>query len=180
MRKLHNYFYLAITTIALSFAITGCGNSTNGSTSGNNDSNIIEDAADDVGDAAEDVADGVGDAVDDLVGNGGFDNYNDAHDYFLDTMNSYHSDATFELRDEDRELNDYQEGSKGYHFHLYDTSQNENGDLFGEFFVDATDGTIYKKGEDQTVTPYPESSINNENNSTTDDTTGSSATTSQN
>lgn len=166
MKKLHSYFYLMLTTVALSFALTGCGNSANGSTSGNNDNNVLEDAADDVGTAVEDVADGIGNAVDDLVGNGGFDNYNDAHDYFLDTMGSYHSDAKFELRDEDQELNDYQEGSKGYHFHLYDTSNNENGDYFGEFFVDATSGMIYQKGDNDQITPYPENTSNGENNTT--------------
>ena len=166
MKKLHNYFYLMLTTVVLSFALTGCGNSSNGSTSGNNDNNVLEDAADDVGTAVEDVADGISNAVDDLVGNGGFDNYNDAHDYFLDTMSSYHSDANFELRDEDQELNDYQEGSKGYHFHLYDTSNNKNGDYFGEFYVDATNGAIYQKGKDAIVTPYPQNTDNSENNTT--------------
>ncbi len=157
MKRIRNYIYLALTMTAMAFALTACGNSTtNGSTSGNNDNNVVKDAADDVGTAVKDVADGVGDAVEDLVGNGGFDNYNDAHDYFLDTMKSYHSDSKFELRDEDKTLNDYQEGSKGYHFHLYDTGKNKNGDYFGEFFVDANDGTIYKKGDNDTVTPYPE------------------------
>ncbi len=171
MKKLHNYFFLMITMVALSFALTGCGNSTNGSTSGNNDNNnVLQDAVDDVGTAAEDIANGVGNAVNDLVGNGGFNSYNEAHDYFLDTMGSYHSNAKFELRDEDQELNDYQEGSKGYHFHLYDTSNNENGEYFGEFFVDATNGTIYKKGENGLVTPYPENNSNDQNNSSTSET----------
>lgn len=155
MKKLKNYLRLVTITCIVCLAVTGCGNNTNGSTSGNNDNNAVEDAADDAGNVVEDVADDVGDAVDDLVGNGGFDNYNDAHDYFLDTMGAYHSDAKFELRDEDQELNDYQEGSKGYHFSLYDTSKNENGDLFGEFYVDATSGTIYKKDDNGNITEYP-------------------------
>lgn len=171
MKNLKNYLCLVTIIFAACFTLTGCGNKDNGSTSGNNDNNAVEDIANDTGNAVKDVADGVGDAVNDLVGNGGFDNYNDAHDYFLDTMGAYHSDAKFELRDEDKELNDYQEGSKGYHFSLYDTSKNDKGDLFGEFYVDATSGTIYKKGDNDNVTEYPTSNNDNKanNNGTAND-----------
>lgn len=178
MKKLGNYLRLVTIACVFCFAMTGCGNKDNASTSGNNDNNVADDVADDVGNAAEDVADGVGNAVDDLVGDGGFDNYNDAHDYFLDTMGSYHSDAKFEVRDEDKELNDYQEGSKGYRFHLYDTSKNQNGELFGEFYVDATSGTIYRKGDNDAIEEYPG---NNDNtNNTTNNTTNSAANNQQN
>lgn len=154
--------YLVVLTIAVicTFGLTGCGNSDNASTSGNNTNNLAEDVGNDVGNAVEDVADGVGNAVDDLVGNGGFENYNDAHDYFMNTMGSYHTDAKFELRDEDQKLNDYQEGSKGYRFNLYDTSNNENGEHFGEFYVDATSGKIYRRGEDGTISEYPGTTTN--------------------
>lgn len=162
MKKIKNYICLAAVACVVCFVMTGCGNNTTStsgnntsSASGNDDNNVVEDVADDAGNAVEDVADGVGDAVEDLVGNGGFNNYKDAHDYFLETMGAYHSDASFELRDEDEELNDYQEGSKGYHFSLYDTSKNEKGELFGEFYVDATSGTIYKKDENDKITEYP-------------------------
>lgn len=155
---------LTLVACSLCFALTGCGNNDNGSTSGNNDSNVTNDTTNNAGDAAgdlvegagnavEDVADGVGNAVDDLVGTNGFDNYDDAHDYFLETMENYHSDAEFEVREEDQNLVDYQEGSKGYHFKLYDTSKNTDGELFGEFYVDATTGMIYKVDGD-TVTEY--------------------------
>ena len=117
--------------------------------------NAVEDVADGVGDAAKDLVDGTGDAVDDLMGNGGFKNYSDAHDYFMDSMSAYHSDAKFELRNEEKELSDYQEGSKGYHFYLYDTSKKAEGELFGEFYVDATSGTIYRRKEDQSFEEYP-------------------------
>lgn len=155
---------LSLCTICiLGFILTGCGQSTNnGSTSGNNDPNLgnnttedTNNVVDDIGDAAMDVVDGVGNAVDDLVGGNGFDNYNDAHDYFLKTMGDYHTDANFQLRNENKNLTDYQEGSKGYHFTLYDTSNNTEGELFGEFYVDATSGFIYKKGEDGTIVEYP-------------------------
>lgn len=165
MKKFKNYLRLAATACVLCFVMTGCGNNDKASTSGNNDSNAVKDAADDVGNAADDVADGVGNAVDDLVGHGGFDNYNDAHDYFMDTMGSYHADSKFEIRDEDKELNDYQEGSKGYRFNLYDTSKNENGDLFGEFYVDATSGAIYKKGSNNKIEEYPAAKNSTNSNS---------------
>lgn len=180
MKKIGNYLRVLAVASVFCFALTGCGNGDNASTSGNNDNNLAEDAVDDVGDAVDDVADGVGNAVDDLVGNGGFNNYNDAHDYFMDTMASYHSDAQFELRDEDQNLNDYQEGSKGYRFNLYDTSSNENGDLFGEFYVDATSGQIYQKGEDGTISEYPVTNTGNNTNTGNGTTTGNNSTTTNN
>lgn len=169
MKKSVKYLRVLAAAWLFCFALTGCGNSDSASTSGNNDNNL----ADDVGNAADDVADGVGNAVDDLVGNGGFDNYNDAHDYFMDTMGSYHSDAAFELRDEDKNLNNYQEGSKGYRFNLYDTSNDENGELFGEFYVDATSGTIYRRGSNNAIEEYP----GNNGSGTTNGSTGGTGTT---
>lgn len=171
MKKFKNYLRLVTICFALCFTLTACGNSDNGSTSGNND-NATSDVADDVGDVVDDAADGVGDVVDDLVGSGGFDNYDDAHDYFLDTMGSYHADANFELRNEDKNLNDYQEGSKGYHFFLYDTSSNESGDEFGEFYVDADSGLIYKKGDDGTLNEYPGGNKGSSDDATNDTNNG--------
>lgn len=186
---------------SLFIALTGCGASqTSGSTSGNNDpdlgdnttengtlSNDIGDAASDVGNAVDDVADGVGNAVDDLVGRNGFNNYSDAHDYFLETMGNYHTDANFELRNENEDLFDYQEGSKGYRFHLYDTS-NDSNDMFGEFYVDANSGLIYRVEDNGTISEYPaknnntadnnnstnNNSTNNNNNTTNNSTTNNS------
>lgn len=172
MKKLKQYVCLSLICVLFAFSLTGCGTNTANSTSGNNNTdkndmsdnvnNAANEVADGVGDAAEDVVDGakdvaegIGNATDDLLGSGGFDNYNDAHDYFLDTMGAYHSDAKFELRNEDKKLNDYQEGSKGYHFYLYDTSKNSAGESFGEFFVDATSGRIYQKSTSGDITEYP-------------------------
>ena len=157
------YLITLLCMVLLCFALTGCGrNTTNGSTSGNNDatledntSNDADNVLDDVGTAVEDIADGVGNAVDDLVGGTHFDNYADAHDYFLDTMGNYHSDAKFEVRNEKKDLFDYQEGSKGYRFSLYDTSKNTDGELFGEFYVDANSGAIYRMEDDGSVKEYP-------------------------
>ena len=187
MRKFKNYLCLTAVTCVCVLGMTGCGNSKKTSTSGNNTTatteatttNVAEDVTNNVGNAVEDVTDGVGNAVNDLVGNNGFETYEDAHKYFLETMGNYHNDAKFEIRDEDRNLNDYQEGSKGYHFHLYDTSKNESGELFGEFFVDATSGVIYKKNEDGTVTEYrtTNSTTTNNTNGTNNTTNGTSGTT---
>lgn len=165
MTTLKKLFCLSLIACSFCFILTGCGNDKKGSTSGNNDNTMVDDAAENVGDAAgdlvegagnavEDVADGVGNAVEDLVGANGFDNYDDAHDYFLDTMSKYHTDAKFEIRDEDRELDDYYEGSKGYKFHLYDTSKNEAGEYFGEFYVDANTGVIYREEGDDRYVEY--------------------------
>ena len=151
MMTLKKLLCLSAVTCGLCLGLTGCGNSDKGSTSGNNDNNVVEDVADNVGDAAKDVADGVGNAVDDLVGANGFDNYDDAHKYFLETMGNYHTDAKFEIREEDRNLADYQEGSKGYRFKLYDTSTNQDGELFGEFYVDADTGVIYQADGDNFI-----------------------------
>ena len=173
MKKIKYYMCIMAVLTATAFALTGCGkDTTTGSTSGNNNtdkndvSENMSDAAKDVADGAKDagrdvvngakdMAEGIGNATDDLLGHGGFDNYNDAHDYFLSTMGSYHSDAKFELRDENTSLNDYQEGSKGYYFHLYDTSKNTSGDEFGEFFVDADSGRIYRRGSNNSIEEYP-------------------------
>lgn len=174
MKKFKNCLRLAATACVFCFILTGCGNKDNASTSGNNDNGAVKDAADDIGNAADDVANGVGDAVDDLVGKGGFDNYNDAHDYFMDTMGSYHADSKFEIRDEDKELNDYQEGSKGYRFNLYDTSKNDKGELFGEFYVDATSGAIYKKGNNNKIEEYPGNKTTGNSNNTGNTKTNSS------
>lgn len=169
MRKFKNYLRLTAVAFSICFVMTGCGNNDRNTTSNNNTTE--NNLANNVGNAAEDVADGVGNAVDDLVGGNGFNNYNDAHKYFMDTMGSYHSDAKFELRDEDQNLADYQEGSKGYRFNLYDTSKKTEGEHFGEFYVDAATGKIYKKGNNNAFEEYTgntsSTSTDNNNNGTT-------------
>lgn len=156
MKKLTNYLRLTAVACTLCFVMTGCGRNDRNTTTGNNkNKNTTENSvANNVGNAAEDVAEGVGNAVDDLVGGKGFNNYNEAHKHFMNTMGSYHSDAKFELRNEDQNLMDYQEGSKGYRFNLYDTSKNAEGEHFGEFYVDAATGKIYRKGENNAFEEY--------------------------
>lgn len=150
---------MKIATLCLfCFLMTGCGNNDNNATTeAASDNSAMENAGTMVENVVDDVVDGTANMVDDLVGNDGFQNYNDAHSYFLETMGAYHSDAQFELREENENLTDYQEGSKGYQFKLYDKSKNADGEFFGEFYVDANSGVIYKKGNDQTFSEYPTS-----------------------
>ena len=163
MTTLKKVLCLSLVACGCCALMTGCGNNKKTSTSGNNNNNnnAVENAADNVGNAAQDVVNGAENAVEDLVGANGFNNYEDAHTYFMNTMGNYHSDAKFEIRDEDRNLADYQEGSKGYHFKLYDTSKNTEGELFGEFYVDADTGVIYKVGENNQFIEYRGTETNN-------------------
>ncbi|MCR5700839.1 MAG: ubiquinone biosynthesis protein [Lachnospiraceae bacterium] len=152
MRKITHYLTVCSMLVLMTCFFCAC-NKTTASTSGSNNTDK-NDFSEDLSDATNDIAEGARNATDDLLGDGGFDNYADAHDYFLDTMGAYHSDAKFELRNEDKKLNDYQEGSMGYHFYLYDTSKNADGEEFGEFFVDANSGRIYRKTE-TSIEEYP-------------------------
>ena len=119
--------------LAVSVVFTGCGNgrkdsTTKGTTENNNASGTTEDnLVDDAEDAVDDVADGVGDAVDDIAN--GFDNYDDAHDYLLNR-----------LQNDDK----YRDGASGYHFEIYDTSD-DSGKKYGDFYVDKDTGKIYKR-----------------------------------
>ena len=154
MKTFKKLFCLSLVACSFCFFLAGCGNNDTGSTSGNNDNNVMDDTGEAVGGAAEDVADGVGNAVDDLMGTNGFERYEDAHKYFVDTMKEYHPEAKFEIRDIDFEVEYYKDGSKGYEFELYDKSKNEAGEFFGEFYVDATTGAIYKELDDDNLEEY--------------------------
>lgn len=146
MRKIKQLVSITLVFTMLSVCLAGCGNDNN-STSGNN---TADNAGDDVGNAVEDVADGVGNAIEDVgdAVSGGFDNYSDAHDYFLDQMGNDNTDAQYEVRNESQDLMEYQSGSKGYRFELYDTSNDENGERVGEYYVDAESGLVYMRDEE--------------------------------
>lgn len=186
MKTLKKLLCVSVVACGFCFCLTGCGNNDKDSTSGNNDNNVVGNAADNAGNAAgdlvegagnavEDAVDGVGNAAEDLVGMNGFDNYDDAHKYFLETMGNYHADAKFEIRDEERDLEDYQEGSKGYRFKLYDTSKNEKGEFFGEFYVDADTGMIYHETEDDKFVEYRGNTTTNSNAHNTNNKTGNNS-----
>lgn len=70
-------------------------------------------------DAADDIADGAEDAVDDIAN--GFDNYDDAHDYLLNQLGNSEEDGRYVVKNKSEETTEYQDGSEGYHFEVYDT-----------------------------------------------------------
>lgn len=119
-------------------------NGTNGST-GNNVGTDIEDGVEDAGDAIGDAVEDVGDAVGDIV-TGRFDNYDDAHDYFMKQFQGNNNRGNYEIRNEHKELTEYQDGHKGYRFELYDTSSGE-GSRVDEYYVDSESGKIYQKDD---------------------------------
>ena len=134
--------------LAVSVVFTGCGNgrkdsTTKGTTENNNASGTTEDnLVDDAEDAVDDVADGVGDAVDDIAN--GFDNYDDAHDYLLNRLQNDDKDGKYEVRNETKDEQEYRDGASGYHFEIYDTSD-DSGKKYGDFYVDKDTGKIYKR-----------------------------------
>ena len=133
--------------LAVSVVFTGCGNgrkdsTTKGTTENNNASGTTEDnLVDDAEDAVDDVA-GVGDAVDDIAN--GFDNYDDAHDYLLNRLQNDDKDGKYEVRNETKDEQEYRDGASGYHFEIYDTSD-DSGKKYGDFYVDKDTGKIYKR-----------------------------------
>ena len=121
--------------LAVSVVFTGCGNgrkdsTTKGTTENNNASGTTEDnLVDDAEDAVDDVADGVGDAVD---------------DYLLNRLQNDDKDGKYEVRNETKDEQEYRDGASGYHFEIYDTSD-DSGKKYGDFYVDKDTGKIYKR-----------------------------------
>lgn len=134
--------------LATSIIFTGCGNgrkdsTTKGSTQENDQSSATEDnLVDDAGDAVDDVVDDVGDAVDDVAN--GFDNYDDAHDYLLNRLQNDDKNGKYEVRNETKDEQEYKDGASGYHFEIYDASD-DSGKKYGDFYVDKDTGKIYKR-----------------------------------
>lgn len=88
------------------------------------------------------MADGVGDAVEDVAN--GFDNYDDAHDYLLNRLQTDDKDGKYEVRNETRDEQEYKDGASGYHFEIYDAND-DSGKKYGDFYVDKDNGKIYKR-----------------------------------
>lgn len=182
---------LSVLMLVYSFTLTGCGNdnvnsatdnnnqaqngtnqngtnnngNNNGTNNGSNVGNDLSNAVDDVGDAVGDV----GNAVGDMLGANfnGFSSYEDAHDYFMSTMQGQNNSGRYEVRNENKELNQYQNGRYGYQFELYDVTQGE-GSRLGEYWVDRDTGKIYRKndksGEFEEYTGNTTNTQNNGNN----------------
>lgn len=162
--------FLVLTTAAtlMSFAFTGCGGvnnatdakkeeattemaTTENGTANNGNNTVGEDlgnAAEGVGNAVGDVAEGVGNAVGDVLeGFTGFNNYSEAHDYFLNQMGMANGTAKYEVRNEKKDITNYNNDRKGYTFELYDVANNAEGERVGEFYVDTETGRIYQKND---------------------------------
>ncbi len=100
--------------------------------------------------------DSVADAVDDVAN--GFDNYDDAHDYLLNRLGKDNKNAKYEVRNETKDTKEYRDGAKGYHFEIYDTSD-DSGKKYGDFYVDKDTGKIYRKDtKTKKVTEYKSNS----------------------
>ena len=116
--------------LAVSVVFTGCGNgrkdsTTKGTTENNNASGTTED----------NLVDDAEDAV---------DNYDDAHDYLLNRLQNDDKDGKYEVRNETKDEQEYRDGASGYHFEIYDTSD-DSGKKYGDFYVDKDTGKIYKR-----------------------------------
>ena len=110
---------------------------------GNAVGNAVEDAGKAAKDAVDDVADGVGDAIDNL-GGGSFDRYEDAREYLLDKLKKDNATASYEVREDNKDLISYNSndsGAQGYQFAVYETDGNEK---IGTYYVDKENGKIYR------------------------------------
>lgn len=135
--------------LGTSLLFAGCSNRSNDDTTekttAGKASTEDDSLADDVEDAADDIADGAEDAVDDIAN--GFDNYDDAHDYLLNQLGNSEEDGRYVVKNKSEETTEYQDGSEGYHFEVYDT-RDDSGKKYGDFYVDKDTGKIYQKNTD--------------------------------
>lgn len=171
MMKFKKVFFLFTTMTLMAFSLVGCGSDKKDSTtqSGSTTKEDGDSAAGDIGTAVENAVDDVVDGAEDLVSDAanGFDNYDDAHDYFLKRMGQENSSAKYELRNETKDLEGYADGKNGYSFELYDTSKNKDGERVGKFYIDNKDGSVYKaKDGSKGVEPYTLGNGTDNNNGT--------------
>lgn len=170
MRKFKSLLLLSFTIVFVGACVTACtvpGSSTSGNnrTGRNNTEGNIGNAVENAGEHLGNAVENVGDAAGNLLGSNGFNSYNEAHEHFLKTMSGYNTNAKYEVRDENKNLADYQEGSKGYYFSLYDTSSNTKGEHVGEFYVDTATGRIYHKDKSTgKINEYKHNNNNKTNN----------------
>lgn len=177
MKKL-KLFVCATCILAMGcFVLTACGdkNSTSGNNTqeqngndnaadGANGGNAMDDAGNAIGDAVDDIADGIGDAANDITS--GFENYGDAHDYFMKRMGEDNPKAQYELRNESEDLTTYDGSTQGYHFELYDTATNSDGERIGDFYLEPKSGKVYKKDSGSgNINEYQFANASNGNNS---------------
>ncbi len=155
-------FLLCACCIIMAFALTACGSDNNPETTGNttetgststgntengdnkNDSGSV---GEDLGNAVEDVGDAVDDTAKDIADGltGNYDTYDNAYKYFMDQIPG--DSKNYEVRNNDKDLTDYNSGSMGYHFELHDTRKTSDSKV-GDFYVDSTTGKVYKASDD--------------------------------
>lgn len=121
----------------------------------NNDNNGV-DIGEDIGRAADNVANGVGNAVNDMAGVN-YGDYDSAHEYLMGQIGGKNHNGRYEVRNENRELTNYDTanaGRRGYRYEIYDTTKG-NGEKYGVFYVDQETGKIYKEtGKDKKIEEY--------------------------
>ena len=66
------------------------------------------------------------------------------YDYLLNRLQNDDKDGKYEVRNETKDEQEYRDGASGYHFEIYDTSD-DSGKKYGDFYVDKDTGKIYKR-----------------------------------
>lgn len=142
-------------TSAAGTGTSATNNNDNNGMNNNNDNNGV-DIGEDIGRAADDVANGVGRAVGDMAGVN-YGDYDSAHEYLMGQIGGANNNGRYEVRNENRELTNYDtanSGRRGYRYEIYDTSKG-NGEKYGVFYVDQETGKIYKEtGKDKKIEEY--------------------------
>lgn len=146
----------------MAFALTACGDNAgdmgNGTGSGtgshsntNNNNSLgsnIGNAVDDIGNAVDNVVDDVADGL-----TGGYETYDDAYNHFMGNLSDF--GGRYEVRNNDKDLTEYQSGHQGYHFELHDTKKTGNDSKVGDFYLDSRSGKVYKSnGTNGDVSEY--------------------------
>lgn len=134
--------------LAVMLGTVGCGNDDAAEEDNGQQNNSSGNLSGDLDDDVDDLEDDFDDAVDDLDGTADdYDDYEDAHEYLMNRLQSDHSDRKYEVRNRDAGVVEYQDGRNGYHYEIYDITDGDGGTKEGEFYVDRDNGKIYKKNE---------------------------------
>ena len=80
--------------------------------------------------------------------------YEEARDYLLNKLKEDNKKASYEIREENKELISYNSndsGAQGYQFSVYETDKNEK---IGIYYVDKENGKIYRYMGKQSIEAY--------------------------
>lgn len=157
MKKLKKWLICLSLTAAVAAMAAGCGNNNGDNTTdesnvqdtdaNNDNNNLVDDVEDGIENGINDVENGVEDLTDDLDGNA-YNDYDSAHDYLMNQLNNDNSGKKYEVRNRDESVTEYLDGKKGYHYEIYDVTDDANAKKEGDFYVDRDSGKIYKKNSD--------------------------------